>query len=363
MVDGRVLCVAFPNWLPVNRLRTTILCLILLFWASPASAVTVAIVRPLNASAVMTETVARLHGELLSVGLEPEIIDCPADGGLGTTDSRGWLEASAAERGVDAVVAVVGDDAPVAVEVWVIDKATRRYEISTVPFEPSTERASERLAIRAIEVLRSRFLEIDLAASERRNESIAKPATAILAIGEVNKLASHPERFGLEVGAAAVTSLDGVGPAILPIARLDWAARSWLVVQAAVAGLGSRATVAATAGNAQVAQAYGVLGGCYRFRSDRRLWPFLALSAGLLRTSVEGRAGSANQEGHAAEQWSFLYDGSLGAGLRLHDRFYLTIAAHVQMAQPYLAIHFGDAVVATSARPNLLLTLTVGAWL
>ncbi len=362
MVNGRGLCLAFPNWPPVHRLRTTILCLILLFWASPARAVTVAIVRPLNASAVMTETVARLHGELLSVGLEPEIIDSPADGGLGTTDSRGWLEASAAERGVDAVVAVVGDAAPVAVEVWVIDKATRRYEILRVPFEPNTESAAARLAIRAIEVLRSSFLEIDLAASERRSESIAKPPTASLPLGEVNQPASRPERFGLEVGVAAVTSLDGVGPAILPIARFDWAVRSWLVLQAALAGLGTRATVATTAGNARVAQEYGVLGGCYRFRSERRVRPFIALSAGLLRTSVEGQAELPNQ-GHSVDQWSFLMDGSFGTGLRLGDRFYLTIAAHVQMAEPYVAIHFVDAVVATSARPNLLLTLTVGAWL
>jgi hypothetical protein len=210
--------------------------------------------------------------------------------------------------------------------------------------------------------LRSSFLEIDLVASERRSESMVKPPTVVLPLGEVNKPASHPERFGLEVGVAAVTSLDGVGPAILPIARFDWAVRSWLVVQAALAGLGTRATVATTAGNAQVAQDYGVLGGCYRFLSDRRLRPFFALSAGLLRTSVEGRADSPNQ-GHATEQWSFLLDGSLGAGLRLRDRFTLTVAAHAQMAEPYVAIHFVDTVVATSARPNLLLTLTIGAWL
>ena len=362
MLDRRVLCVVFPNWLRVDRLRTIILSSLLLFWASPARAVTVAIVRPLDASPVMTETLVRLHGELLSVGLEPEIIDSPADGGLGTADSRGWLEASAAERGVDAVVVVVGDAAPVAVEVWVIDKATRRYEISRVPFEPNTESPSERLALRAIEVLRSSFLNIDLATSERRSESIAKPPTAMLPLAEVKTPASYPEHFGLEVGVVAVASLDGVGPAILPIARFDWEVRSWLMVQAALAGLGTRATVAETAGSARVAQEFGVLGGCYRFRSDRRLWPFLALSAGVLRTSVEGQAEWPNQ-GHSTEQWSFLFDGSIGAGLRLHDRFYLTVAAHAQMAEPYVAIHFVDAVVATSARPNLLLTLTLGAWL
>ncbi len=74
-------------------------------------------------------------------------------------------------------------------------------------------------------------------------------------------------------------------------------------------------------------------------------------------------AGWLAQAGHRVDQWSFLLDGSLGAGLRLYRRYYLTLAAHVQMAEPYVAIHFVDAVVATSGRPNLLLTLTVGAWL
>ncbi|HEX7508603.1 MAG TPA: hypothetical protein VF550_17655 [Polyangia bacterium] len=178
----------------------------------------------------------------------------------------------------------------------------------------------------------------------------------------MNKPASQPERFGFEAGVAAVTSLGGVGATILPIARFDWAVRSWLVVQASLAGLGTRATVATTAGKARVAQDYGILGGCYRFRSERRLRPFLALSAGLLRTSVEGQSDLPKQ-GHSTEQWSFLFDGSLGAGLRLGDRFSVTVAAHVQVAEPYVAIHFVDTIVATSARPNLLLTLTVGAWL
>jgi hypothetical protein len=90
---------------------------------------------------------------------------------------------------------------------------------------------------------------------------------------------------------------------------------------------------------------------------------FFALAAGLLRTSVEGSTDSPNNQGHATEQWSLLFDGSLGAGLRLGDRFTLTVAAHAQIAEPYVAIHFVDAVVATSARPNFVLTLTVGAWL
>jgi hypothetical protein len=82
----------------------------------------------------------------------------------------------------------------------------------------------------------------------------------------------------------------------------------------------------------------------------------------VLHTSVEGRADAPNQ-GRVADQWSFLVDAGAGSLLRLPDRFYLSLAAHAQLAEPYPAIRFLDTVVATSARPNLLLTLTIGAWL
>jgi hypothetical protein len=81
-----------------------------------------------------------------------------------------------------------------------------------------------------------------------------------------------------------------------------------------------------------------------------------------LHTTVEGRADAPNQ-GRVVDQWSFLVDVGLGAQLRLPDRFYLSLVAHAQLAEPYVAVRFVDAVVATSARPNLLVTLTIGAWL
>jgi hypothetical protein len=143
---------------------------------------------------------------------------------------------------------------------------------------------------------------------------------------------------------------------------MGWAARSWLVVQGTVAGLGSRPTVAAKVGNARIAQQYGVVGGCLRLRSDPWLRPFVGLAAGMMHTSIEGQADSSKQ-GHTGDRWSFLLDGSLGAQLQLFGRTTLSLAAHVQIAVPYVAIHFVDTVAATSGRPNLLLTLTIGAWL
>jgi hypothetical protein len=359
MLGQHACCVAFPEYPPVFRLRLAILFATLLLWGAPVYAVTVAVIRPQKPPAIVAETLARLHGEMLSVGLEVKIVDGPPIRDRGR--ARAWLEALAAERGASAVIDIVADALPIAVEVWIVDKASGRYQVSVVTPEPDTENISERLAIRAFEVLRSNFAEIDLAARGRLGEPKAQP-TAVVSSPEVSKPADRSESVGLEIGGTALTSLDGVGPAILPIVRVGWAVRSWLVMQAALAGLGTRPTVASTAGNARIAQQYGILGGCHRFRADQWLQPFFALSAGLLHTSVEGRA-DLPKEGHVVDRWSFLLDGSFGAGLRLRDRYYLTVAAHLQVAAPYVAIHIVDDVVASSGRPNLLLSLTLGAWL
>jgi hypothetical protein len=329
--------------------------------AANARAASVIIVRPANSPPVMVETLVRLKGELTSAGFDTEIVDGPA-GARGAGDSRVGLEQVASERGADAVVAIVGDLSPDSVEVWVIDKVTGKSVVRRVPFEPASERASKTLAIRAIELLRSSFLEIDLAARDRQSPPGAAPPPAVLRFVEREALARHPERFGVEVGAAAIVSLDGVGPAVLPLVRFDGALRPWLLLQATLSGLGTRPTVASAAGSAQVAQAYGLLGGSVCARADARLRPFGALSAGVMRTSVEGRADAPNQ-GRAVEQWSFLVDAGAGSQLRLPDRFYLSLAAHAQLAEPYLAVRFVETVVATAARPNLLVVLTIGAWL
>lgn len=346
----------------MHRLWPVVLSSVLLVWVAHVQAATVAIVRPPNPSPDLAEILSRLHGELLSVGLEVEMTQRPSTPRLAALEWRAWLEKWVAERGVEAVIESVDDAVPIAVDVWLVDRTTRKLNVSRVALELNTPDPSERLAIRAIEVLRSSFLEIDLAAKRRRNGVIATSAADDTRLTEMNKPPGEAEQIGLEVGAAALTSLGGVGPAILPMLGFDWAARSWLVVQMAVAGLGSSPTLATTAGNTRITQQYGLVGARYRFHADRRLQPFFAASAGFLRTSFDGQA-NPPKLGHALDQWSFLLDGGVGAGLRLSTRYYATLAAHVHVAAPYVAIHVADDVAATYGRLNLLLALTVGAWL
>ena len=351
---------------PTHILLPMIFSLASLLLAATAEAAKVLIVRPAGASPALKETLSRLQGEVLSLGLEVAIVERPATPGALAIGSRAWVERLATERDSDAVIEVIGDPAPAAVEIWVFERPLRQSAVSRVALEPNADNAAERLAIRAVEVLRSSLVEIDLAAKRQPPAAVAQEPPATVTQTPPRESGEPTAQLDLQAGTVLLTSLDGVGPALMPVVRVGWTARSlmprWLVLQGALAGFGSRPNVASAAGSARVAQQYAVVGVCTCVASARAFQPHVALSAGALRTTIDGQA-DAPGDAHFVERWSFLLDVSLGARLRLPGRYHLTLAAHVQMAEPYVAIHFVDALVATSGRPNLLLSLTVGAWL
>jgi hypothetical protein len=347
----------------VGRFATAFIVLASLLWAVPAFAVTVVIVGPSRPSAGMAETVVRIRGELLSAGFAVEVVESTAAEGGAARDSRDSLEHLAEQRAADAVVAIVGQTSPDSVEVWVVDKLTGKSVVGKLPFETKSARAPEALAIRAIELLRSSFLEIDLAANANRKGAAAPPPPAVVRFVEMDRQSAYPERFGVELGGAGLVGFDGSGVALLPLVGLCVAWGSWFLLRATAAGLGTRPSVERSLGSAQISQEFATLGGSVRFRSGRRLRPFVALSAGALHTSVEGRAASAGSQGRDEGAWSFLLDGSFGLTMPLRDRLYLSLAVHAQVAEPYPAVQFLDTVVATSGHPSLLATLAVGAWL
>jgi hypothetical protein len=327
--------------------------------AGRAQAATVVVVRPAGAATELTETVSRLHGELLSLGLEVVFTD---------RGDRGDRGDAAPPPTADAVLdIIIGDGTPAAVDICVFDRRRGTSEISRVALEPGVPNAPGRLAIRAVEVLRSRLAEIDLSARDPRARdprapAVPAPPPAVVAPAAAAPPASVAPRFGLEAGAAVLTSLDGVGPALLPIARFGWTAGPRLVLQATLAGLGSRPAVTTPAGSARVAQHYGMFGVCVCAPAAQPIGPFATVAAGVLRTAVDGQA-DAPELAHFVARWSLLVEASAGARVRLPGRYFLATAAHVQLAEPYIAIHFVDTLVATSGRPNLLVSLTAGAWM
>jgi len=336
----------------------------MLLGATRAQAATIVIVRPAGASPELTETVSRLHGELLSLGLDVAFSERAAGPAARPADPRAQLQPITAARDADAVIEIGAELGAATVDVYILDRRTRRSEVSRVTLKSNAEEDPARLAIRTIEVLRSSLVEIDLAARARPGPIDVRAAPA--AASETGAPVAADYRVGLEAGAAVLAGVDGVGPALLPTVRVGWATRSGLVLQAALAGFGSRPTLTAPAGSARVAQQFGLLGISTGAPSMERIRPYIrpyaALAAGVLRTTIDGEA-DAPAEAHVVERWSLLLDGSVGARVQLPRRTFFTLAVHVHVAAPYVAVHIADTLVATTGRPNLLLTLTVGAWL
>jgi hypothetical protein len=330
--------------------------------SASAAGVAVVVVQSTGASPDLAETVSRLRGELLSLGVAVVMAERPAERTSGASDPRTWLPRDAVAVDPVAVIETVTDGAP-AVDIWIFHERRQAPEVLRVALEPNVENGPGRLAIHAVEVLRSNLLVIDLAArGKARDPAAVTRAGPGAGVAPEAPARAPASRVGLSVGAGVLTGLDGVGPALLPLGRFEWVPRRWLTLQATGSGFGTRPTINAAAGSARVSQQYGTLGICLCAPGDHPLGLQLSLSAGALRTAIDATA-DAPAEAHAVRRWSLLADASVGARVRLPGRYYLTAAAHLQLAEPYVAIHFVDKRVATSGRPNLLVSITVGAWL
>jgi len=110
----------------VVRLGSTALLAALAFlWPSLLVAATVMIVRPAEPAAEITETVSRLHGELLAVGLAVAIAERADGGGPDGTSAPAWLKSVAIDRGIDAAIDVIGDSRVEAADIWIFQQAPR----------------------------------------------------------------------------------------------------------------------------------------------------------------------------------------------------------------------------------------------
>jgi hypothetical protein len=89
------------------------------------------------------------------------------------------LEQLAAARKADAVVAVLGDETPDSVEVWVVDQVTEKTVVRRIPFKPQSDHAPKTFAIHTLELLRASFLEIDLRLGSRTSEAKLVPPEVV----------------------------------------------------------------------------------------------------------------------------------------------------------------------------------------
>lgn len=354
----------------MKRLRLALLfALGLGLFSQQASAQSVAIVSTAASDAQIAEVVTRLRGELLAMGLDVEVERASA------SVEREWSNPQRFAHS-DALLSVSASETDLSVEIWIGGGAEQRSRWVTLTGPRKAANAAETLAIRAAEALHSHFLESDLTFERPTTPPAADPKPsqpAPLAPAEppLRDHGSDAEstspglvlwRPRLALGGAALMGTKGLGPALMPVVRLEVSATDLLGVQLAVAGLGTNSVVTSPQGSVTASWGYAVAGVSYRLGELAILTPFVGVSTGALLATIEGRA-NAPLEAHQVTRVAWLAEFSLGAIVPVTHGFFLNVAGHVHVTAPTVAIHVVDEVVAVSGRPNWLASLAAGVQL
>jgi hypothetical protein len=332
----------------------------LLTLAAPAVGATVVLIRTPHPSAMASEATVRLRGELGAEGFNVKLVDSPDD-----ADPRAFMQEQAAGPDVVAVVAIFADDPTDAVELSVIDRVTGKTVTRRVPADPAATRSAEVLSIRAHELLRASFLEIELGQSHAEPPDAPPPPPPPPEVKRMTEVALDnrwPQTWGLEAGGCVLGSFEGIGPTVAPLLRAEHQWREWLVARVTLAGLGTRARLTSLGQEATVAEAFGLAEVGIKLRARQILRPFASLGAGVLRVTTEGvpmGAARALNEG----LWTPIADAGVGLRIGLRGRFELAAEFHAQLAARYPDIQFFKSTVAVGGRPTVIGSLTLVAWL
>jgi hypothetical protein len=133
---------------------------------------------------------------------------------------------------------------------------------------------------------------------------------------------------------------------------------SYALARLSVSGLGTQAKT----DSALVDQEFAVLEAGVRLRPHARIQPVFVLGAGALHVQAEGRV-TWPYQGQTAQRWSFLASAGVGVSFWIAHRYGVAAELQAQLAQPYPSIRFFGVEALHVGRPNLLLALSLLAWL
>jgi hypothetical protein len=251
------------------------------------------------------------------------------------------------------------------------DRASGKTVIQRVETRSiSPGRVSAVLAVRAVEVLRASFLDLrpkqenaaPAAGSSAPVADVAAPgATAPASPNEPTAL----ERSSLQapaasVGLAVLHSFQGIGPGLLPVAKLSYGSGAW-AGRLSLAGLGASVRVDGLVGSALVRQevlsaellAVLLKHGLFRM--------FGSVGGGLYRFRLTGEAATPYyaKEGDLTTP---MITAGVGAEARLGPHLSMIFDVAALLTSTSAVVRFLDAEVASAGRPALLAGVGVVAF-
>jgi hypothetical protein len=331
--------------------------------AEPAkTAELVIVVEPANATPAALRSLARIRDELAADKYRVTMADARTATATGTI-----LEYAASEPDDGVLLALFGDPDSGQAELWVVARArrglaVRRAAVST----EDPERMPALLSARALELVRATSLELSFG-SETATETeplpdvpVPPPRTAATRLDPPRAAAdsSVEAAFDFDMGLALLSSVDGPGPAILPVGRLRWHFSGSFYGRVSVLGIGTHPRVDTSYGWATVSQSVGLIELGATFRRDTSLRPSVSVGAGALHVSVVG-VGNPPYEGRDPARFSAALDGGLGMAFALTRAMALATEVHALVAIPHPTLYFVATDEVTIGFPSFLLTAAV----
>jgi hypothetical protein len=307
----------------------------------------------------------RIREELLAGGFDVAVVD-PGPG----TDPVSVADAVTRQHESVATIALLGDPDLGPAELWILDRIGPRPEVRRIMVpNDDPDRIAEVLAIRTIELLRASALSLLVESSKAAPPQAppASPPPPVVALSRpppapVDRSPDRRDPVGVEVGVAAVESLEGPGAAVMPMARLRVPLPRHLLVRLTVAGFGTRPRVSTSLGTADITQAFGLVEIGAVFRRQRRLHPVVTLGGGTIYVRSAGD-GVYPYQGIEESEWSALIDCGVGLVAILGVHLATAVELHVSLAAPHPVIRFSGTDAATIGRPALLASWTLVTWL
>jgi hypothetical protein len=318
---------------------------------------------------VTAEAIHRVTGELVAAGFEVAFLDATPE-----RDARAELAAAAERLDPVATFAIFPLREGGAAEVWLTDRTSGKTVIQRIETRSiSPGRVSAVLAVRAVEVLRASFLDLRrkqenaTAAAEKSapQRGLPPPAghrpLAENGVGQTPRKRSSLEAPAASVGMAILQGFEGIGPGLLPVAKLSYGIGPW-AGRLSFAGLGPSVRVDGTVGSALIHQEL-VSAELLAIVVNQPLFAiFGSVGGGLYHFRLAGE-GATPYYGKEGELTTPMFTAGVGAEARFAPHLSMILDVTALFPRTSAIVRFMDVEVASAGRPSLLAAVGVAAFL
>jgi len=264
----------------------------------------VVLLKPPIVDPIESEAFARLRGELRASSFQLVVI--PVESEFDPKHAVNTMAGSLRPAAVFAVYSTRSEAGePLSLEIWMADKTSGRTFVQRQAIDAEkAPRAASVLAVQAVELLKARLADASLPLPQpppAPAEPPSPPPTPPPILPPDPVPASEPRSFtvgfGAEAGIGLLLTFGAIEVTWTPLLRLSYGALIGAETNRPVgfsgrlslAGLGSSAEIAASAGSASVDVSLALLEGVFSLAPAARVEPFVSAAAGFTQIGIEGR--------------------------------------------------------------------------